>query len=177
MSRRNSASALGGIGSPSGVRKPSRRVVALFSLGLKPRMPSRTNAAFIRLTIRLRSPMRLSCSRLGPLGILVLHCRDLDHLAVITFAAQPAEKGAFEQLGVETVSLGAPMLARHRHTRCVNDAGLDAARLEPARQPEAVTASLKGDCNALDPASCFLRFPSPSMQQLQQCALVDRELF
>src|SRR5260370_41694456 len=36
----------------------------------------------------------------GPLGILVLHRRDLDHLAVITLAAQPAEKGAFEQLGV-----------------------------------------------------------------------------
>src|SRR6478609_2061178 len=68
------------------------------------------------------------------------------------------------------------MLARHRYTRCVNDVGLDAARLEPARQPEAVTASLEGDCNALDPASCFLRFLSPSMQQLQQCALVDREL-
>src|SRR6187402_3702812 len=49
----------------------------------------------------------------GPLGILVLHCRDLDHLAVITLTAQPAEKGAFEQLSVETVSLGAPMLARH----------------------------------------------------------------
>ena len=89
----------------------------------------------------------------GPLGILILYRRDLDHLAVITLAAQPAEKGAFEQLRVETVSLGAPMLARHRHTRCVNDVGLDAARLEPARQPEAVTASLEGDCNALDPAS------------------------
>src|ERR1700749_316857 len=43
-------------------------------------------------------------------------------------------------------------------------------------QREAVTDSLEGDCNALDPASCFLRFLSPSMQQLQQCALVDREL-
>src|SRR2546430_4640541 len=84
-------------------------------------------------------------------------------LSSVTLAAQPAEKGAFEQLGVETVSLGAPMLARHRHTRCVNDVGLDAARLEPARQPEAVTASLEGDCNALDPASCFLCFLSPSM--------------
>src|SRR5258708_3639463 len=113
----------------------------------------------------------------GPLGILVLHCRDLDHLAVITLAAQPAKKGAFEHVGDEPVSLGTPMLARHRYTRCVNDVGLDAARLEPARQPETVTASLKGDCNALDPASCFLRFLSPSMQQLQQCALVDRELF
>src|SRR5450759_887692 len=68
------------------------------------------------------------------------------------------------------------MLARHRHTRGVNDVGLDAARLEPACQPEAVTAGLEGDYNALDPASCFLRFLPPSMQQLQQCALVDREL-
>jgi hypothetical protein len=68
------------------------------------------------------------------------------------------------------------MLARHRYTRGVNDVGLDAARLEPACQPEAVTAGLEGDYNALDPASCFLRFLPPSMQQLQQCALVDREL-
>jgi hypothetical protein len=30
---------------------------------------------------------------------------------VITFAPQPAEKAAFEQLGVETISLGAPVLA------------------------------------------------------------------
>ena len=27
-----------------------------------------------------------------PLGILVLHCRDRDHFAVITLAAQPAKK-------------------------------------------------------------------------------------
>src|ERR1700674_2353917 len=161
MSRRNSASALGGIGSPSGVRKPSRRVLALFNLGLKPRMPSRTNAAFIRLTTSLSDEAVMLA--VGPLGILVLHCRDRDHLAVITLAAQPAKKGAFEQLRVEPVSLGAPMLARNRYTRCVNDVGLDATRLEPARQPEAVTASLEGDCNALDPASCFLRFLSPSM--------------
>ena len=36
----------------------------------------------------------------GPLGIFVLGCRDRHHLAVITLAAQPAEKSAFEQLGV-----------------------------------------------------------------------------
>src|SRR5262245_7896620 len=35
------------------------------------------------------------------------------------------------------------MLARHRHTRGVNDVGLNAARLEPACQPEAVTAGLE----------------------------------
>src|SRR6476619_3366008 len=111
MSRRSSARVLGGIGSPSGVRKPSRRSAAFFSLGLKPRMPSRISAAFIRLTIRLCSPTRLSCSTVGPLGILVLGCRDRHHLAVITLAAQPAEKGAFEQLGVEPIGLGAPVLA------------------------------------------------------------------
>src|SRR6267142_2731606 len=136
-----------------------------------------TTAVSMSLAGSCFSPESAPGPLVGPLGILVLHCRDLDHLAVITLAAQPAKKGAFEQLGVEPVSLGAPMLARHRYTRCVNDVGLDAARLEPARQPEAVTASLEGDCNALDPASCFLRFLSPSMQQLQQCALVDRELF
>ena len=83
---------------------------------------------------------------------------------MITFAAQPAEKGAFEQLSVETIGLCSTMLARHRYTRWVNDVCLDAARLEPARQPEAVTAGLKGDDNAFDPASCFLRFLPPSMR-------------
>jgi hypothetical protein len=34
-------------------------------------------------------------------------------LAVISLPAQPAEKGALEELGVETVGLGAPVLARH----------------------------------------------------------------
>ena len=147
---------LGGIGSPSGVRKPSRRSAAFFSLGLKPRMPSRTNAAFIRLTIRALLSNEALALAVGPLGIFVLDRRDRHHLAVITLAAQPAEKGAFEQLGIETVSLGAPVLARYGYTRCVNDVGFDAACLEPARQPETVPASLEGDCNAFDPASCFL---------------------
>ena len=37
----------------------------------------------------------------GPLGIFVFDCWDRHHLAVITLPAQPAEKGAFEQIGVE----------------------------------------------------------------------------
>src|SRR5262249_47643200 len=78
----------------------------------------------------------------GALGILVFKWGDRAHLAVIPLAAQPAEKSTFEQLGVETVGLRSPMLARHRHTRGVNDVGLNAARLEPACQPEAVTAGL-----------------------------------
>ena len=64
----------------------------------------------------------------GPLGIFVLGCRDRHHFAVITLAPQPAEKSAFEQLGVETVGFRSPMFARHRHTRGMNDVGVDAVR-------------------------------------------------
>jgi len=58
----------------------------------------------------------------------VLDCRDRDHLAVITLAPQPAEKAAFEQFGVETIGLGATVLARYRYARGVNDMRLDVAR-------------------------------------------------
>jgi hypothetical protein len=34
----------------------------------------------------------------------------------------------------------------------------------------------KSDSDAFDPMPCLRRFLSPSMQQLQQCALVDCEL-
>ena len=54
--------------------------------------------------------------------------------------------------------------------------GLDAACPEPARQPETIPAGLEGDCNAFDLVSCLLRFLSPSMQNFQQCVLVDSEL-
>src|ERR1700746_3235452 len=177
MSRRNSASALGGIGSPSGVRKVSRRGGGPFRFSMEPADAEPNQRCLHSVDDATSLSDEAVMLAVGPLGILVLHCRDLDHLAVITLATQPAKKGAFEQLGVEPVSLGASMLAGPRYTRCVNDIGLDTARLEPARQPEAVPAGLERDRDALDPASCLLRFLSPSMQQLQQCALVDHELF
>src|ERR1700674_65298 len=90
----------------------------------------------------------------GSLGIFVLYCRDRDHLAVITLAAQPAEKGAFEQLGIETIGLGTSVLARYGYARCVNNVGLNAACPQPTCQPETIPASLEGDCSAFDPASC-----------------------
>jgi hypothetical protein len=62
-------------------------------------------------------------------------------------------KGAFEQLGVETIGLGAPVLARYGYARCVDDMGLDVARPEPTRQPEAVTAGLESNRDAFDPVS------------------------
>src|SRR6516162_10414422 len=69
----------------------------------------------------------------GSLGILIRDCRDCDHLAVITFAAQPTEKGAFEELGIEAVGLGAPVFTRYRYARCVYNVSFDAACSEPAR--------------------------------------------
>ena len=105
-------------------------------------MPSRINAAH-----SIDDPILLSDEALtlavGPLGIFVLGCRDRHHLAVITLAPQPAEKGAFEQLGVETVSLCSPMLARHRHTCGVNDVGVDAARLDQACDVKILLANLE----------------------------------
>jgi len=46
----------------------SSRCGAASNPGLKPRMPSRTSAAFMRLMILVRSPTRLSRSRLGRLA-------------------------------------------------------------------------------------------------------------
>jgi hypothetical protein len=101
-------------------------------------------------------------------GIFIPDCRDCDHLAVIRFAAQPTEKGTLEQLGVETVGLGAPVFTRYRYARCVDNVGRDAARPEPTRQPETIPAGLEGNCNAFDLTSCFLRFLTPAIEKLQQ---------
>jgi hypothetical protein len=54
--------------SPSGVRKVSRRVAAALSFGLKPRIPSRTNADLTRVISRLASLTSVSRSRLGRLA-------------------------------------------------------------------------------------------------------------
>ena len=47
----------------------------------------------------------------GAFGIFLCEGRDRAHLAVDRLAAQPAQKGAFELLGVEPVGLGAAVLA------------------------------------------------------------------
>src|SRR5262245_61466932 len=68
------------------------------------------------------------------------------------------------------------MFTRHGYARCMNDMGLDVACPEPARQPKAVPTGLESDSDACDPVSCLLCFLAPSMQQLQQCSLVDGAL-
>src|SRR5262249_7655452 len=102
----------------------------------------------------------------GPLGIFVLARRDRYHLAVITLAAQPADKGAFEQLGVEPVGLGASVLARYSYARCVNNVGLNAVCPQPTRQPETIPASLGSRCHTFDFVVCLLSFRRASVQEV-----------
>jgi hypothetical protein len=78
-------------------------------------------------------------------------------------AAQPAEKGAHQQFRVETIGLRAPMFARHRDARGMDDVSFDIARLQPARQPKAVATGLISDNDALDVASSLAGFTAPTM--------------
>jgi hypothetical protein len=61
---------------------------------------------------------------------------------VVRLAAQPAEKRALQQLGVEPVRFGPPVFARDGDAGGMNDIGLNATRPQPARQPEAVATGL-----------------------------------
>jgi hypothetical protein len=83
---------------------------------------------------------------------------------MVALTAQPAEKSPLELLGIEPVGLGTPVLARHRHACRMNDIGLDAARSQPAGQPEAVPTGLEGDGNAFDLVPRLLRFCSPALE-------------
>src|SRR5262249_37413202 len=102
----------------------------------------------------------------GASGIFLREAGDRAHLAVVPLAAQPAQKGALEQLRVEPVGLGAPVLTRHGNARGMNDMGLDAARPQPAGEPKAVPTGLEGDGNAGDLVTCLLRLCSPPLEQL-----------
>ena len=110
------------------------------------------------------------------LGVLLLEGRDRGHAAVVRLAAQPAQEGALEQLGVEPVGLGPPVLARDGDARRVDDVGLDAARPQPAGEPEAVAPGLEGDREAGDRAPGPGRLVPPAPQQREQRLLVRREL-
>src|SRR5215204_2706333 len=59
----------------------------------------------------------------------------------------------------------------------VNDMSLDAVRSEPARQPEAIAAGLKGDGNACDLPAGLARLCAPTVEELEESVLVRSELF
>src|SRR5262245_22642117 len=106
-SRCSSESVLGGMGSPSGVRRCPRHSGAFLSFGLKPPRECRLDAVDdggVLTNEGLAFAVRT-------LGILLRGGGDRAHLAVVSLAAEPAEEGAFELFGVQAVGLGAPVLA------------------------------------------------------------------
>src|SRR6516162_7319894 len=101
--------------------------------------------------------------------------RDLCHAAMARLAAQPAEKGSLEQLGIEPIRLRPAMLARYGNTCRVDHISLDAASPQPPRQPEAVPAGFVGHRDPIDRAACLGRFVPPAIQQLEQRRLIGRK--
>src|SRR5208282_6509861 len=73
-----------------------------------------------------------------------------------------------EQFSVQPIGLCPSMLPRNRHTRGMDHVRLYPARLEPARQPEAVAAGLEGNRNPRDSAAGPDRLIPPAMQQGKQ---------
>src|SRR4051812_7883533 len=102
------------------------------------------------------------------LGILLRQRRNGRHVAVIGFAAQPADEDTFEQSRVEAICFRPAMLARDSHAGRVDDVGFDAAGPEPARQPEPVAARLEGDHDARNRATLLGCLGTPAHQQTEQ---------
>lgn len=92
------------------------------------------------------------------------------------FAAQPAQESALEDLSVEPIGLGSPMLARHCDARGMNDVGFNAMRLQPASQPEAIAPRLLGDGDALNLTTRPDRLLLPTRQELPKCLRIRPKL-
>ena len=112
----------------------------------------------------------------GALGILLRQCRNGRHVAVIGFAAQPAEEDPFEQSRVEAICFRPAMLARDSHAGRMDDVGFDIAGPEPARQPEPVAARLERDRDARNRATFLGGLGTPAHQQPEQFHLAWFEL-
>src|SRR6202040_2693537 len=163
-------------------RRPfSSAQVFELSLDFAQGWPEGANAEAHEDGLHLVHDPRLLGDKILPLAVrsprvLLLDRRDGNHAAMALLATQPAEKGAHQEFGVEAIGLRAPVFARHRNARGMDDVSLDIAPQEPTREPEAVAASLIGDDDALNIASSPVRFIPPTLQQLQQGFLVGIEL-
>src|SRR6266436_143279 len=103
-----------------------------------------------------------------PLGVLFGNRRHARHAAMAPFSTQPPQEAALQQFGVEPVGFCSAMFPRYRDTRGMDHVRLDAARLKPARQPEAVAAGFEGNRNPRDRAAGPDRLILPAMQQGKQ---------
>src|ERR1700720_1388137 len=88
-----------------------------------------------------------------PLGVLFGNRGHARHAAMAAFSTQPPQEPALQQLGVEPVGLCPAMFPRYCYTRGMDHVRLYPARLEPARQPEAVAAGFEGKRNPRDSAA------------------------
>src|SRR4051794_5116475 len=104
----------------------------------------------------------------GALSILLRQRRNGRHVAVIGFAAQPADEDTFEQSRVEAICFRPAMLAGDSHAGRMDDVGFDAAGPEPARQPEPVAACLERDHDARNRATLLGGLGTPAHQQTEQ---------
>ena len=102
-----------------------------------------------------------------PAGVLFLSGWNRCHAAMALLPAQPANKGAHQQFGVEAIGLRAPVFARYRHARRMDDIGLDLLPPQPARQPEAVASGFVSDDDALNRVPGSAGFVAPAMQELE----------
>src|ERR1700724_1606153 len=105
---------------------------------------------------------------IGPLGILFGNRRNAHYAAMAPFPTQPPQEPPLEQLGVQPIGLCPSMLPRNCHTRGMDHVRLYPARLEPARQPEAVAAGFEGNRNPRDIAAGPDRLIPPAMQHGKQ---------
>ena len=103
-----------------------------------------------------------------PLGVLFGNRGHARHAAMAPFSTQPPQEPALQQLGVELVGFRLAMLPRYRSTRGMDHVRLDATRLKPAPQPEAVAAGFEGNRNPRDRVAGPDRLILPAMQQGQQ---------
>ena len=75
------------------------------------------------------------------LGILLRQCRNGRHVAVVGFAAQPAEEDTFEQSRVEAICFRPAMLARRPRGRMDDGGSMSRARSQRASQKPSRPAS------------------------------------
>src|SRR5262249_61539479 len=95
---------------------------------------------------------------------------------MVSLATQPANKRPHQTPSIETIGLRAAMLARNWYARRVNDVGFNLVAAQPARQPEAVPASLEGNADALDRMAGLPRLLAPTVKECQQRSLIGLEL-